>query len=65
MDILALQWCPVIMDVVEIKIEGELYGTLAKGKVKSCYAYLSRVCKESHSSFCLVGKEILTQAKLT
>ena len=64
MEILAEQWCPVLKDVVEIVIRGDLYGNLAKGRVAVCYAYTSGVCKELHSSFCLVGREILTQAKL-
>jgi hypothetical protein len=51
-------------DVVELVVDGKLYGTLVTGKVIRCHAYEGRACKELHSGFCWVGREITTQAKL-
>jgi hypothetical protein len=50
--------------VVELVVDGKLYGTLVIGKVVRCHAYESKACKELHSGFCWVGREITTQARL-
>ena len=64
MEVLVSTWCPVFKMVVELVVDGKLYGTLVIGKVVRCYAYESRACKELHSGFCWVGREITTQARL-
>ena len=64
MEVLVDQWCGVLRTVVELVVEGKLHGTLVIGKVVRCHAYESKACKELHSGFCWVGREITTQARL-
>jgi len=56
------QWCPAYKLVVDLIVDGALIGHMVKGKVVRCQAFELNWCKEIHSSFCLVGKELLTQA---
>ena len=64
MEVLVSTWCPVFKMVVELVVDGKLYGTLVIGKVVRCHAYESKACRELHSGFCWVGREITTQARL-
>jgi hypothetical protein len=64
LEVLVEQWCPVLRTVVELVVDGRLHGTLVIGKVARCHAYEGRACKELHSGFCWVGREIATQARL-
>jgi len=57
------QFCRVLGSVVELVVEGNLKGTVAKGLVVRCLAYESKACSSLHSGFCWVGKQIETQAK--
>ena len=63
LEVLVDQFCRVLCGVVVLVVEGDLHGTLAKGEVKRCLAYESKACKELHSGFCWVGREIMTQAR--
>jgi hypothetical protein len=63
-EVLADKFCRVLESVVELVVDGKLYGKLVIGRVVRCYAYESKACKELHSSFCWVGREIQTEARL-
>ena len=58
------QFCRVMGGVVELVVEGNLKGTVAKGLVVRCLAYESKACRELQSGFCWVGREIMTQARM-
>ncbi len=64
MKVLVDQFCRVLGDVVELVVEGRVHGTLATGRVIRCHAYESKACRELHSGFCWVGREIMTQARM-
>jgi len=62
MDVEARHRCPVIGNVVNLVVRGEVVGQTVKGEVIRCYAYTAGACRKIYSSYCLVGKEIETLA---